>query len=410
MEKWKEDVLLKDYIDVESGYAFKSDNFVSNGIPVIKIGNISDYKTKATNDDSFIKESDIDLYSDFVLHKGDIIIAMSGNTICKMGRVTENFSPSIINQRVGWIKAKPNQKDLSIDYVYYLLTSETYQKRLWNYATATGQPNLSPRDIKRISFSKPPLLEQTAIASIFSRVDEAIESVQRSIAAAERLKKSLMQNLLTGRMKTDGTFRKDDDFYMDEKLGLVPKGWEVKKFGKRIIVLYGKSQKDVVSKNGNIPVYGTGGIIEYATKSLCKHESVLVGRKGTIDKPYYINTPFWAVDTTYYVDKYINGNMKYLYYMLVMRNLKNLNEATGVPSITLRTLNRQKLIFPPLNEQNEIVAVILKMETEIQTKQQKIATLEHLKKSLMQNLLRGKVRVAVERIENIIKNKEESYV
>lgn len=237
------------------------------------------------------------------------------------------------------------------------------------------------------------LSEQTAIANILSKVDDAIASVQSSIAAAERLKKSLMQNLLTGRMKLDGTIRKDDEFYMDEKFGKVPMGWEVEKFGKRVIVLYGKSQKEVVSENGTIPVYGTGGIIEYATQALCNHESILVGRKGTIDKPFYIDKPFWAVDTTYYVDRFIDGNMRYLYYMLLRMNLGNLNEATGVPSVTRRTLNRQRLIIPPIDEQNDIVNVIDKVEKQIINKQSRIATLERLKKSLMQNLLTGKVRI-----------------
>ena len=71
--------------------------------------------------------------------------------------------------------------------------------------------------------------EQNMIASMISKVDEATTSVQNSIAAAERLKKSLMQNLLTGRMKPDGTFRTSDEFYINEKFGKVPVGWEVKR-------------------------------------------------------------------------------------------------------------------------------------------------------------------------------------
>ena len=73
--------------------------------------------------------------------------------------------------------------------------------------------------------------EQASIANILSKVDEAIESVKKSIEAAEKLKKSLMQNLLTGRMKPDGTLRTEDEFYEDEKFGKVPIGWEVKAIG-----------------------------------------------------------------------------------------------------------------------------------------------------------------------------------
>ncbi len=211
-----------------------------------------------------------------------------------------------------------------------------------------------------------------------------------------------MQNLLTGKLKPDGTWRKDDEFYDDEKFGKVPVGWEVERFKKSVLVQYGKSQKEIVSENGKIPIYGTGGIIEYGTKSLCDTESILIGRKGTIDKPFLINVPFWAVDTTYYVESFKNGNMKYLFYLLQRKNLKTLNEATGVPSLTRRTLNNQLFVFPPLIEQNAIVSKINSIDIKIQSKQTKIQTLGRLKKSLMQNLLTGKVRLNVEQINKTI--------
>ena len=196
---------LKAYIEVESGAAFKSEEFVENGIPVVKIANISNHTLVPTKGDSFIKETELEKYQNVVLSTGDVLIAMSGNTTCKMGRVPESFSPSLVNQRVGWIK--PISDEIDINFVYHLLISDTYQTRLWTYATATGQPNLSPRDIKRISFVKPPKPEQIAIATILSKVDEAIAATQTSIKAAEKLKKALMQNLLTGKLKPDGSWR-----------------------------------------------------------------------------------------------------------------------------------------------------------------------------------------------------------
>ena len=276
--------------------------------------------------------------------------------------------------------------------VYYWLKFDKKQfERLEQGTTFT---EIGKKEVRNINVTIPTnSKEQASIANILSKVDEAIESVKKSIEAAEKLKKSLMQNLLTGRIKPDGTLRKDDEFYVDDKFGKVPIGWEVCRFGRKIILCYGKSQKEVVSENGTIPVYGTGGVIEYATKSLCDHESVLVGRKGTIDKPCFINIPFWAVDTTYYVDSFIDGNMKYLYYILLRMNLETLNEATGVPSITRRTINRQKVLLPPLPEQNTIVETLEKIEEKINNKQSKVYILERLKKSLMQNLLTGKVRV-----------------
>ncbi len=331
------------------------------------------------------------------LYASDILIERSGGSetqpVGRVGFITDEMAKTDY-AFANFIQRISLNNDVDAKFTYYCL-QQMYEMGITAgmQSQTTGIRNLDWKQYIKANLPKPTLSEQSAIAAILSKVDEAIESVQACISAAEQLKKSLMQNLLTGRMKPDGTLRKDDEFYVDEKFGKVPKGWEIEKFGKRVVLLYGKSQKEVVSEAGTIPVYGTGGIIEYATKALCNHKSILVGRKGTIDKPYFIDEPFWAVDTTYYVDTFINGNMKYLYYILLRMNLGNLNEATGVPSVTRRTINRQKVVIPPLDEQNSIVNVIEKIERQIDKKQSKIATLEQLKKSLMQNLLTGKVRV-----------------
>lgn len=327
----------------------------------------------------------------------EILVERSGGSetqpVGRVGYITNEIAKDVF-AFANFIQRISLNKKVNSKFIYYCL-QHLYEMGVTSgmQTQTTGIRNLDWKQYINTYLPKPSLPEQTAIANILSKVDEAIESVKKSIDAAERLKKSLMQNLLTGKMKADGTFRTEEEFYEDPKFGKVPVEWEVCRFGRKIILCYGKSQKEVVSENGIIPVYGTGGVIEYATKSLCDHESVLVGRKGTIDKPCFINIPFWAVDTTYYVDSFIDGNMKYLYYILLRMNLETLNEATGVPSITRRTINRQKVLLPPLTEQNAIVETIEKIEEQINNKQTQITTLERLKKSLMQNLLTGKVRV-----------------
>ena len=260
---------LGHFISIISGAAFKSEEFVNSGIPVIKIGNIIDGSIKPTNDDCFIPIEMLSFYKEYILKEKDVLIAMSGNTTCKMGRVSKDYSPSLVNQRVGLIRINESvSSEICIDYVYYLLTSEAYQHILWNYATATGQPNLSPRDIKRVKFNKPPLNEQKRITGMLARVDEAIASVQNSIAAAERLKKSLMQNLLTGKMKPDGTFRTPEEFYIDEKFGKVPVGWEIKKLKNIASIQRGKfshrPRNDERFYNGDFPFVQTSDVVESA--------------------------------------------------------------------------------------------------------------------------------------------------
>ena len=115
--------------------------------------------------------------------------------------------------------------DVDCRYITYYINSLVHFPK-----ESTGVPQLTAPKVKRIKINLPQLkAEQSAIANILSKVDETTASVQNSIAAAERLKKSLMQNLLTGKMKPDGTYRTPDEFYIEEKFGKVPVGWEVKK-------------------------------------------------------------------------------------------------------------------------------------------------------------------------------------
>lgn len=397
MEGWKKDK-FKNQIQNKSGYTWsKEQELKTKAINSVRVLTVSNIQTELDLSEELYLQNVSDKDKNEKIVNKDWCIAVSSNGNRKrIGNAVfiKNDTDYLFASFLTALKPK-DSSDILPEYFFRWLTSYNVQERISSVSEGTtGLGNLDMRYLRNIDINYPESpTEQASIANILSKVDEAIESVKKSIEAAEKLKKSLMQNLLTGRMKPDGTFRTEEEFYEDEKFGKVPIGWEVCRFGRKIILCYGKSQKEVVSENGTIPVYGTGGVIEYATKSLCDHESVLVGRKGTIDKPCFINIPFWAVDTTYYVDSFIDGNMKYLYYILLRMNLETLNEATGVPSITRRTINRQKVLLPPLTEQNAIVETLEKIEEQINNKQTQITTLLRLKKSLMQNLLTGKVRV-----------------
>ena len=110
---------------------------------------------------------------------------------------------------------------------------------------------------------------------------------------------------------------------------------------------------------GNVPVYGSGGIITYIDRSIFNKPSVLIPRKGSLDKLYYVDTPFWNVDTIFYTE--INTsivNPKYIYYCLQSKQLEKLNKADGVPSLTQTVLNRITIPVPPLEVQQEIVSIL----------------------------------------------------
>ena len=136
-----------------------------------------------------------------------------------------------------------------------------------------------------------------------------------------------------------------------------PNGVEYKQLQDILKIKNGSDYKTF--REGDIPVYGTGGIIAHIDRWVYDKPSVLIPRKGSIDKLYYVSTPFWNVDTIFYTE--INTEIvepKFLYFSLQKQHLEKLNTAGGVPSLTQNVLNKVRLPIPPLVVQREIVRVL----------------------------------------------------
>ena len=133
--------------------------------------------------------------------------------------------------------------------------------------------------------------------------------------------------------------------------------WQQGHLSDLVTVRYGKDHKKLA--DGIYPVYGSGGIMRHVERPLYDKESVLIPRKGSIDKLYYADTPFWTVDTIFYT--VINSNIvleKYVYYFIQNFHIEKLNIGGGVPSLTQSILNKILIPVPPLPVQEEIVRIL----------------------------------------------------
>ena len=129
-------------------------------------------------------------------------------------------------------------------------------------------------------------------------------------------------------------------------------------------IKYGKDHKKL--GDGNIPVYGSGGIMRYVNKSLYDGPSILIPRKGTLGNLFFINKPFWTVDTLFWT--VINAKIavpKYVFYLLKTKNIANLNVGTAVPSLTAGILNEIEIDLPPLETQKQVVGILEAIDLKI---------------------------------------------
>ena len=147
------------------------------------------------------------------------------------------------------------------------------------------------------------------------------------------------------------------DRYKDsgvEWLKEIPKEWPVAKFKRFAKIRNGKDQKAVLTENGEYPVLGTGGEFGRANEFLYDQPSLLLGRKGTIDKPQFIEVPFWTVDTLFYTEVLEDNSPKYLYYFSQIFPFSLLQESSAVPSMTQGKLHNLELCKPSREEQTKI--------------------------------------------------------
>lgn len=149
-----------------------------------------------------------------------------------------------------------------------------------------------------------------------------------------------------------------------------------------LIIKNGKNQRAVENPDGKYPIYGSGGIMGYADDYICEADTVIVGRKGSINNPIFVEEPFWNVDTAFgLVAKREVLLPRYLYYFCRNYDFERLNKAVTIPSLTKSDLLKIEITLPSLEIQEKIVNKLLKIEEVIQARQQQLQKLDQLVKA-----------------------------
>lgn len=149
---------------------------------------------------------------------------------------------------------------------------------------------------------------------------------------------------------------------------------------------YGKSPADVVAVDGEVPVFGTGGVYGRAARGLFQGPAVIIPRKGSLSNPHLAVGPFWASDTTYAALPKRGVDAQWLFYQLCQFNLESLNEATGVPSISRDWLAKSRIFPHDADHQKVIARVLCTLDTQIEATEELIAKQERARAGLMQDL------------------------
>ena len=293
-----------------------------------------------------------------MLPKNTVVIALAGQGKTR-GTVAITRIELCTNQSLCGII--PNEK-LNSDYLYHYLKTQYENLRQLSSGDGT-RGGLNLKMIDNYLIPLPPLEVQKRIVEVLDNFEKICNDLNiglpTEIEARQKQYEFYRNFLLTFKIKnyTLPKTRQDKTRQDIIKLFMYIFGYINIELGEILRIKNGSDYKKF--NIGNIPVYGSGGIINYIDTYIYDKESVLIPRKGSIRNLFYVDKPFWTVDTIFYtvIDKDV-VIPKYLYYYLSKMNLEKLNTAGGVPSLTQTVLNKILIPLPPLEEQQRIVDIL----------------------------------------------------
>ncbi|MGV3344468.1 restriction endonuclease subunit S [Enterobacteriaceae bacterium LUAb1] len=328
------------------------------------------------------------------LNNGDVLISITAD-IGIIGYIDESIAkPAYINQHISLVRFD----DDSIDnkFVAYFLASENVQKKFLANSDVGAKAGMNLNGVRSIIFAVPTIQEQSAIAEALTDVDTLIVELKKVLTKKQAIKTAAMQQLLTGKTRfPQFSLRKDGSVkgYKKSEVGDIPEDWDISTIGKIAPLQRGFDLPSSARKEGIYPVVYSNGIINYHNSFQVKGPGVITGRSGTIGKVHYVTDDYWPHNTSLWVTKFNNANVKFIYYLYTHIGFERFSSGSGVPTLNRNDAHDYWVLVPPMEEQTAIAAILSDMDKDIQTLQQRLDKTRQLKQGMMQELLTGKTRL-----------------
>ena len=361
------------------GLAFKSDDYQTTGHikhRIIRVSDLSSDSIKNDNSMIYYPESKAKNVEKYRVKAEDIIVTTVGSrpelkeSAVGRGIFIDTDNNGFLNQNLLILRTTK-------DNISKFIASQINTNRYIDYIKSiqrgnANQANITVHDLLDYQIAVTSLKEQQKIADFLTSVDTKISQLTEKHRLLKEYKKGVMQQIFSQKIR-----------FKDENGEDFPE-WEELQLRDIFEVCYGKDFKHL--NEGTIPVLGTGGIMTFVDTYLYDQPSVLIGRKGTIDKPQFITVPFWTVDTLFYTKIKQGYNPKFVFYICQMINWKKYNEATGVPSLNTTSINRIKVSIPNLIEQEKVVDLFESIDQKIDAVAEQIEQSKQFKKGLLQQM------------------------
>ena len=408
---YKEEV-LGNYINILSGFAFKTKDFVDVGIPIIKIKNICPPYV-SLEDLTYVSKETGEKQKKFMLSYDDVLIAMTGSHINQwasvVGRVArvKYTEKTLLNQRVGKITVKENA-DADLDYIYYFLSQDKVKVQLAAKAGGTAnQANISATHIQELVFPCPNIETQIRISNILKNYDDLIENNKKQIKLLEEAAERLYREWFV-----DLHFPGHEDVKIVDG---VPEGWKKQKISEFGEIITGKTPSTTKEQyyGGNIPfvkipdmhncVYPivtestltTEGANTQKNKFIPKH-GIMVSCIATVG---LVNIAIEPCQTNQQINSIVLHDEQDLYYTyFTMKRLKALLEGVGSNGATMTNVNKTKfgnleVLYPSNNLRKDYFDYCKPIFEKIYALSIGVHKLSQVRDGLLPKLMSGEIEV-----------------
>ena len=323
-----------DFISGGTPSKSKNEYWKNGNIPWIKI---SDFKEKYIKySDEKITKNGLENSSAKLLKKGTILYTI----FASVGKVAILDIEATTNQAIVGVNLKENNL-VDKDFLYYFLCS--IENNIKRQARGVAQNNINISILKNVCIPILPISSQKNIVKTLKRLEDILENFKQKKILINFLNKSLFTTMF-GDIKTND------------------KNWEIYYWKDILNIKNGKNQKQVEDINGKYPIYGSGGIIGRSNAYICNENSIIIGRKGNINKPILVKEKFWNVDTAFGLEvKSEKMSYHYLYYFCLFYDFEIHNKAVTIPSLVKSDLEKIVLPVPPIELQNKFAERIEKI-------------------------------------------------
>ena len=371
---WYRDYLLKfenkvkmvkigDLFEFKNGINKDKGSF-GKGTPIINYVNVYKKNKIYFEDLKGLVEASNDELVRYGVKRGDVFFTRTSETIEEIGYTSvllEDIENCVFSGFL--LRARPITDLLLPEYCAYCFSTSNIRNTIIKKSTYTTRALTNGTSLSQIEIPLPPLEVQKRIVEVLDNFEKICNDLNiglpAEIEARQKQYEFYRNYLLTFKIENCILPKTRQDKTRQDiiKLFMYIFGYIELELGEILKIKNGSDYKKF--NIGNIPVYGSGGIINYIDTYIYDKESVLIPRKGSIRNLFYVDKPFWTVDTIFYtvIDKDV-VIPKYLYYYLSKMNLKKLNTAGGVPSLTQTVLNKILIPLPPLEEQQRIVDIL----------------------------------------------------